>query len=113
LSRRRQLLLLTGAGCRTGSGIPDCRDADGRWKRAPPIPCQAFVGDAQVRRRHHASPALAVDRLLQERLQPPAIPEMIGQSKVSVGSRSCDKPGNGYHRHIFRRDRCRWASLPS
>jgi NAD-dependent SIR2 family protein deacetylase len=32
-----RLFVLTGAGCSTNSGIPDYRDADGSWRRTPPV----------------------------------------------------------------------------
>jgi len=50
----RRLFVLTGAGVSTGSGIPDYRDADGAWKRKPPVSHQAFMGEAAVRRRYWA-----------------------------------------------------------
>jgi hypothetical protein len=49
-----RLVVLTGAGCSTDSGIPDYRDADGRWKHSRPVLYQDFVRDAAVRRRHWA-----------------------------------------------------------
>ncbi len=49
-----RLLLLTGAGVSTGSGIPDYRDADGQWKRRPPITGQVFRADALQRARYWA-----------------------------------------------------------
>jgi NAD-dependent SIR2 family protein deacetylase len=49
-----RLFVLTGAGCSTGSGIPDYRDLDGGWKRRPPVTLQAFVGDATTRSRYWA-----------------------------------------------------------
>ena len=49
-----RLFVLTGAGCSTGSGIPDYRDLDGGWKRRPPITLQAFAGDAKARSRYWA-----------------------------------------------------------
>ena len=54
ISRHRKLFVLTGAGCSTDSGIPDYRDADGNWKRSPPVSFQAFMGSAAVRQRYWA-----------------------------------------------------------
>jgi len=52
--RHRRLFILTGAGCSTDSGIPDYRDADGNWKRSPPMTYQAFMKDPAARRRYWA-----------------------------------------------------------
>ncbi len=54
IERHKRLFVLTGAGCSTRSGIPDYRDADGKWKREPPVTYQAFVGDEEMRRRYWA-----------------------------------------------------------
>ena len=54
IARHPRLFVLTGAGCSTGSGIPDYRDMDGGWKRRPPVTLQAFVGDAKMRSRYWA-----------------------------------------------------------
>jgi NAD-dependent SIR2 family protein deacetylase len=55
VAHTRRLFVLTGAGCSTGSGIPDYRDASGEWKRvARPVTLQAFVGDERARRRYWA-----------------------------------------------------------
>ncbi len=49
-----RVLLLTGAGVSTDSGIPDYRDADGSWKRRPPITGQVFRNDQLQRARYWA-----------------------------------------------------------
>jgi len=54
VNAHHRLFVLTGAGCSTGSGIPDYRDADGQWKRAQPMTYQAFMGETTARRRYWA-----------------------------------------------------------
>jgi len=48
------LFVLTGAGCSTGSGIPDYRDDDGEWKDARPVQFTDFVQCTHTRRRYWA-----------------------------------------------------------
>ncbi|MEZ5460462.1 NAD-dependent protein deacetylase [Dokdonella sp.] len=62
IARHQRLFVLTGAGCSTDSGIPDYRDAEGGWKRAPPVTLQAFVGDESTRRRYWARSMLGWNR---------------------------------------------------
>ena len=54
IAARGRVLVLTGAGVSTGSGIPDYRDAAGAWKRPPPVNYQAFVRSAAARSRYWA-----------------------------------------------------------
>ena len=49
-----RLFVLTGAGCSTDSGIPDYRDREGEWKRAPPVTFQAFMREPATRQRYWA-----------------------------------------------------------
>jgi len=50
----RRLAVISGAGCSTASGIGDYRDAQGAWKRKPPIQMQDFVAHETARRRYWA-----------------------------------------------------------
>jgi NAD-dependent SIR2 family protein deacetylase len=52
--RHGPLFVLTGAGCSTDSGIPDYRDAVGKWKHSQPVLYQDFVGKEAARRRYWA-----------------------------------------------------------
>lgn len=54
MRRHPQLMVLTGAGISTGSGISDYRDGDGQWKRRPPMDIQAFRSSAANRARYWA-----------------------------------------------------------
>ncbi len=50
----RRLVVLTGAGVSTESGIPDYRDRHGEWKRSPPMRFQEFIGSERARKRYWA-----------------------------------------------------------
>ena len=54
IESHERLFVITGAGVSTDSGIPDYRDANGDWKRTPPVTFQAFTGDDTTRRRYWA-----------------------------------------------------------
>ena len=49
-----RLFVLSGAGISTDSGIPGYRDADGRWRRTPPVLLQDFLRSESVRQRYWA-----------------------------------------------------------
>ncbi len=67
VDRHRRLFVLTGAGCSTSSGIPDYRDADGKWKRTQPVTYQAFIGEEATRRRYWARSMLGWRRFSRAR----------------------------------------------
>ena len=54
ISESRRLVVLTGAGCSTESGIPDYRSPGGAWTRHKPIHYGAFVRSEAVRRFYWA-----------------------------------------------------------
>src|SRR6185295_8244637 len=54
IARARRLVVLTGAGCSTRSGIPDYRSPGGAWSRHKPITYGAFVRSEEVRRFYWA-----------------------------------------------------------
>jgi len=62
-----RVFVLTGAGCSTNSGIPDYRDADGQWKRTPPVTYQAFTGDPRVKARYWARSFIGWPRIDEAR----------------------------------------------
>ena len=63
IERHDKLFVLTGAGCSTGSGIPDYRDADGEWKRGRPIMLQDFVAHEHARKRYWARSLVGFRRM--------------------------------------------------
>lgn len=54
IAAHRRVFALTGAGCSTASGIPDYRDAQGAWKRRPPVMILAFRTQEAVYQRYWA-----------------------------------------------------------
>jgi NAD-dependent SIR2 family protein deacetylase len=54
VSRHKSLTVLSGAGCSTGSGIPEYRDDAGNWKHRKPVQLAEFMSSAGTRRRYWA-----------------------------------------------------------
>jgi NAD-dependent SIR2 family protein deacetylase len=49
-----EVVVLTGAGVSTDSGIPAYRDEEGKWKQSAPMQFRDFVGSAAARQRYWA-----------------------------------------------------------
>lgn len=54
IERYPKLMVLTGAGCSTASGLGDYRDKSGQWKRKQPITGQLFISNEAARKRYWA-----------------------------------------------------------
>lgn len=54
LASKSKLLIISGAGISTDSGIGDYRDEDGEWKLSRPVMHQDFISDAAWRQRYWA-----------------------------------------------------------
>ncbi|MBB3834224.1 NAD-dependent SIR2 family protein deacetylase [Xanthomonas arboricola] len=67
IERHQRLLVLSGAGCSTDSGIPDYRDLQGGWKRPQPVNFQAFMGELSTRQRYWARSLIGWPRFGQAR----------------------------------------------
>jgi NAD-dependent SIR2 family protein deacetylase len=65
-----RLLVLTGAGISTDSGIPGYRDAEGRWTRSAPILWQEFLRNEHARRRYWARSMLGWPAVSRARPNP-------------------------------------------
>lgn len=54
LTEHDSIVILSGAGVSTASGIPDYRDRNGNWKPSQPIQFGEFKSSASVRKRYWA-----------------------------------------------------------
>jgi NAD-dependent SIR2 family protein deacetylase len=82
LAEARSLVVLSGAGVSTASGIPDYRDRNGDWKHAEPIQFGPFVGSGETRRRYWARSYVGWQRFSKAR--PNAAHHAIAELESSV-----------------------------
>jgi NAD-dependent SIR2 family protein deacetylase len=81
LRQHRQVLVLTGAGLSTASGIPDYRDKDGVRRGRTPIQGPDFRRDPAVRRRYWARSMAGYPTLAQAR--PNSAHHALGELEAS------------------------------
>lgn len=91
IERHPTLMVLTGAGCSTASGLGDYRDKSGQWKRKQPITGQLFISNEAARKRYwarssvgwpsfsRAQPGLA-HKALKQLQQQGSIPLLVTQN---------------------------------
>ena len=60
-----RILVISGAGISTNSGIGDYRDQNGDWKRVQPVKHQAFMASHEWRQRYWARSQLGYPSFLQ------------------------------------------------
>ncbi len=70
VQRHPRLLVLTGAGCSTASGIPAYRDQAGALKQRQPVQYAEFVRSVALRRRYWARSLVGFARIAQAQPNP-------------------------------------------
>src|SRR3954470_17837522 len=63
LLRDGEVVVLTGAGASTDSGIPAYRDEEGRWKQSAPMQFRDFTGSVLARQRYWARSMVGWQRM--------------------------------------------------
>lgn len=81
LARRERVLIISGAGISTASGIGDYRNADGEWKRPQPVQHQDFMQREDWRRRYWARSMVGYPEFLR------AVPNVAHETLAAWESR--------------------------
>ncbi len=85
IHNHKQILVLTGAGVSTASGIPDYRDEKGQWKHRKPIYFDEFIKSETARKRYWARSAVGWQRfgMAQPGRAHLALAQLESEGKVS------------------------------
>lgn len=70
IESNQPLVVLTGAGCSTDSGIPDYRDENGNWKYRQPVNYMDYIRDVKVRQHYWSRSMLGWPRIARARPNP-------------------------------------------
>ena len=81
IASSNRLLVITGAGCSTGSGIGDYRDDNGDWKRVQPVQQQDFMASHGWRQRYWARSQVGYPEFM--RAQPNRAHHMLARMERS------------------------------
>jgi NAD-dependent SIR2 family protein deacetylase len=86
LSENRSVVVLSGAGVSTASGIPDYRDLDGEWKISEPMQFGEFRSSASARKRYWARSYVGWRHFSRARPKAPhlALAELEAMGKIDL-----------------------------
>lgn len=86
IQSHRNIVVVTGAGVSTASGIPDYRDSKGDWKHSQPMEYKDFVASEHARQRYWARSALGRERFknAEPNLAHTALARFESMGKVSL-----------------------------
>jgi NAD-dependent SIR2 family protein deacetylase len=102
LEDRPRTLVITGAGCSTGAGIPAYRDERGQWTRRQPIRYQSFMAAESTRQRYWARSYLGWPRMRQA-TPAPAHHGLAALQAAGIGSGLVTQNVDGLHQRAGSR----------
>lgn len=103
LETHRPVLVLTGAGCGTASGIPAYRDHEGRRQHPPPVYYRDFTRSEEVRQRYWARAMVGWPKL--SRAQPnPAYRTLAQLERLGYLQSLLTRNVDGPHRRMPDRE---------
>lgn len=103
MNGRHRVVVISGAGCSTASGISDYRDTAGGWKRPQPVQMQDFVSSESTRRRYWARSMLGWP--MMARARPNAAHRALAQlAQAGIVAGLITQNVDGLHQQAGHRD---------